>query len=253
MRPHTWFLLSNLVLKDFRIRYRNMSLGILWSLVNPLVMMGVLTFIFTQVFTSAQRHPYPVFVLCGLVPFNFYSISFANGTTSIVENFTLIKRVQFPREVVPLASVLSNAMHFLAQAMLLLAFAVLFGYPPNRFWLLLPVIWLLEMAFILGLVLASSALDVYLRDVRYLVESSNVVMFWLVPIFYSFGTIPPRYAVVYEFNPLAAVVFATRDILLEGRAPANSLMINLAGVSVLVLTAGFLIFRRLKRRFADYL
>lgn len=248
-----WFLLQNLVLKDFRVRYRNMSLGILWSLVNPLVMMGVLTYVFTVLFPSKERHAYPVFVLCGIVPFNLYSIAFASGTTSVVENFNLIKRVRFAREVVPVASVLSNAVHFLVQAAMLLALTVAWGYSVNRYWMLLPVVWGLELMFICGLVLMASAFDVYLRDVRYLVESSNLVMFWLVPIFYSFDSIPAHLGWIYQFNPVSAVVFATRDILLEGRAPAGSLMINLTAVSAATLAVGFAVFGRLKRRFADYL
>ncbi|MGH9660373.1 MAG: ABC transporter permease [Bryobacteraceae bacterium] len=247
------FLLSNLVLKDFRIRYRNMSLGILWSLVNPLVMMGVLTFVFSKLVPTRQEHPYAVFVLCALVPFNFFTVSLLSSTTCVVDNYALIKRVRFPREIVPISSVLSNCLHFLVQLVLLFTLVLAFGYLPNRHWIWLPVVWGFEILFVCGLALAASALDVYLRDIRYIVESLNLVMFWLVPIFYSYGNIPQDFRLIYRLNPLSAVVFATRDILLDARAPSFSLLSQLAAISLLILAAGFFVFGRLKRRFADYL
>lgn len=104
-----------------------------------------------------------------------------------------------------------------------------------------------------GLCLITSALDVYFRDIRYVVESSNTVLFWLVPIFYSFAMIPPEYRALYQFNPVAAVVLACRAILLEGRMPPTPLLIKLPLVSLGFLAIGFAVFGRLKRKFADYL
>lgn len=245
------FLLQNLILKDFRIRYRNMSLGILWSLVNPLVMMAVLTFIFTRVFPNNSTPNFAVFVLCALVPFNFYSLASAVGTTCILDNAALIRRIKFPREIVPLASVLSNCLHFLIQIALLIAFVLLSGLGINRQWAWLPVIWGLEVVFLCGLTLATSALDVYIRDMRYIVESANVVLFWLVPIFYPFSIIPQKYHILYQLNPIAAVVLACRNILLEAKAPPTSLLYKLAAVSIATSVLGLLIFVRFKRRFAD--
>lgn len=246
------FLLSNLILKDFKIRYRNMSLGIFWSLVNPLVMMSVLTFVFTKLFPNNTIPHFAVFVLCALVPFNFFTISLATGTTSVLDNHSLVKRVRFPREIIPIATVLANCLHFLIQIALVLVFVIASGYGVNWYWLWLPVVLGLEVVFVCGLTLMTSALDVYFRDVRYVVESANLLLFWLVPIFYSFAIIPQKYRLIYRLNPVSAVVMASRNILIDGVAPAFSLIMQLFAVSALMLLMGTLVFGSLKRRFADF-
>lgn len=247
------FLLENLVLKDFRIRYRNMSLGILWSLVNPLVMMGVLTFIFRRVFGGQNSPVFPVFVLCGLVPYNFFAGAVLSGTTSIVDSAGLIKRVPVPREVVPIASVLSNCVHLAIQLALLIGFAIAFRLPPGKPWLWLPLIWFLYIAFVCGLSLGASAINVFVRDTRYVVESFNLVLFWLVPIFYSFTIIPAKYIPVYRFNPVAALVMAMRDILIERHAPAISIVVNMTIAAAVSVALGLAIFERLKTRFYEHI
>jgi lipopolysaccharide transport system permease protein len=249
------FLFQNLILKDFKIRYRNMSLGILWSLINPLVMMTVLSFIFVRVFGGGGQanQPFPVFVLCGLVPFNFFTGALMAGTTSIVDNAGLIKRVPVPREVVPIAAVLSSCVHLLIQIGLLLTITVAFGLRPNRYWLWLPLIWALYVAFACGLTLGSSAINVFVRDTRYVLESFTMVLFYLVPIFYPFSIIPAKYKDIYQFNPVAALVLAMRSILMEGTAPPISLIANLAVAASFAVGLGFLIFRRLKARFYEHI
>ncbi len=208
------FVLHNLVLKDFKVRYRNMSLGVFWSLLNPLIMMGVLTLVFTRFFPSGIAG-FPVFVLCGLIPFNFFSLAWSAGTNSLVENSGLIKRV--------------------------------------RQWLWLPLVWGFEILFVLGLVLACSALDVYLRDMRYVVESANTILFWLVPIFYRSEIVPAKYIDVYLYNPVAALVLALRRILMEATPPGSTLMWKLSLGSLATLALGWTMFRMLQRRFYDHL
>src|SRR5262249_14959740 len=128
------FLLQNLVLKDFRIRYRNMSLGVAWSIANPLVMMAVLTFVFSPIYPNPSVPQLAVFMLCGLVPYNFYSLALNAGTTALLDNQSLVKRVRCPRRIFPIAAVLSNCLHFVIQIGLLIALVFAFGYRANPHW-----------------------------------------------------------------------------------------------------------------------
>ena len=247
-----FFLFQNLISKDFRVRYRNMSLGALWSILNPLVMMVVLTFVFTKLFISPIPK-FPVFLLCGLVPFNFFSLAWVTGTTSLVDNSVLIKRVRIPRVVIPISAVLSNCVHLLIQFGILVVIACWYGCPPNAKWVWLPLVWLLELIFVSGLAMLSSILNVFIRDMRYIVESANLVIWWLVPIVYQFSIIPERYKLLYQSNPVAALVMAMQVVILDARAPAESLLIKLAFVSFTIFALGWFVFRRLESRLYNYL
>jgi ABC-type polysaccharide/polyol phosphate export permease len=247
------FVLSNLVKKDFKVRYRNMSLGVLWSVLNPLVTMGALAFVFTVIFPSSKQPHMAVFLLCGLVPFNFFAMAWNTGTGSLMENYSIMKRVTVPRELFPVATVLGNCVHLLIQIGILFAFTLGSGLHVNRHWLWLPYVWFMEILFVCGLAMATSAINVYIRDTRYVVESVNTVMFYFVPIFYSHDNIPPQFREIVHYNPVAALILALRNILWTGIEPGGKLIERLTFCSLATLVAGFLIFRRLRAGFFDHM
>jgi ABC-type polysaccharide/polyol phosphate export permease len=245
------FVLRILVEKDFKIRYRNMSLGVFWSFVNPLVMMSVLTFVFTQLMPSG-RDQFALFVLTGLLPYNFFSLNWQCGTTSIVDNSSLINKVPFQRALLPIAVVCANSIHYMIQlALLLLASAIFVGV--NRYWFWLPVIVGVQFVFVCGVVLTTSALNVFIRDTRYVVESVTLVLFFMLPIFYGFEDVGVQWAWLYEINPLAAVILIMRSVLLEGAPPMTMTLVKLVSITVITFAVGLRTFSRLQRRFSDYL
>jgi lipopolysaccharide transport system permease protein len=246
------YLLQNLVVKDFKIRYRNMSLGVLWSLLNPLVMMSVYYFVFTQIFKSEIPN-YPLFLLCGIVPFSFFTVAWATGTTSIVDNAGLIKRVPVPREIIPITTVLSCCIHLLVQVALLLTVAFISHKGFNVHWFWLPVVWALEIVFVCGLALLSACLNVFIRDTRYVVESATWVLLFLVPVFYDSNLIPDKYRPIYDLNPVAATVISLRKIVYDSQPPVGSTLWKLVGASLTVFLVGLLVFRRLKPMFYEHI
>jgi lipopolysaccharide transport system permease protein len=247
-----WFLLRQLILKDFKVRYRNMSLGLFWSVLNPLIMMAVWTYVFTKIFQNPVPH-YSIHLLSAIIPFNFFTLAWLTSTTSLHDNAGLIKRIPIRREIIPIAAILSNIAHLAIQLILLIVFLLIDGLSANKYWLWLPVVWGLELLFLIGVGLASSALNVLVRDVRYVVESFNLILFWIVPIVYSFAMVPPEMKDLYQYNPIAALILATHTVILDARAPGTPLLIKLATVSITSLLVGSLIFKKVERRFYEYL
>jgi len=229
-----------------------MSLGIFWSVLNPLVMLSVLTFIFTNVFASKTPN-YPLVILTGLIPFNFFTLAWSSATTSLIDNASLFKRIPIRSTMIPVAVVVANVIHLFVQLGLLIVIGLFYGVYPNWYWLWLPLLWALELICIMGLGLATAALHVVIRDTRYVVESINTILFWLVPVFYTFAMVPDRFKELYQYNPVSALVLASRLVILEHRHPPETLLWKLSLVAVVSLVLGAAVFRRLKPRFYSYL
>ncbi len=249
------FVLRTLILKDFKIRYRNMSLGVFWSVLNPLIMMAVLTFVFTHLSKPSVQGvtDFPLFFLCGLIPYNFLTVTWSTGTNCVVDNASLLKRTLMPREAVPVASVLAAGLHLLIQIGLLLTITLVNGHGINRQWLWLPLLWGIVLVFLIGLVLGCSALDVFIRDMRYLVDSLVGLLFWFMPIFYSSNIIAQRHQFWWELNPFTALILSQRNVLLEAAPPDMRLLLKMSIVSVVTLAVGWIVFRKLEPKFYDHL
>lgn len=243
-------LLYNLTIKELKVRYKNTILGFLWSLLNPLLLMLVLSVVFS-IILKIGIEKYPVFLLCALLPWAFLNNSIAISTTSIVDNANLIKKVPFAREVIPLSVVLANLIHFLLALIVLFVFLLIFKVRLTVFALLMPFVIFTQLLFIIGISFITSALHTYYRDVRYIMEVILLCWFYATPIFYSTSFVPDKMLNIYLLNPMACMVIVYRDILLYGRFPGIKIIMLSTLSAFISLILGLLIFRKYKRNFAD--
>jgi len=243
-------LLKNLVSRDFKTRYKRSYLGILWSLLNPLLIILVYTLAFDYIMRIRVKD-FPMFFMCGYLPWSYFASSLSYSLTSLSDGGYLIKAVYFPREILPLSALLSCLMHFLITFLFVFPVLMLYGYFPRWPILLLPVIILLQSLFIYGLSLFLSSIHVFFRDIRYILEVSLMAWFWLTPIAYPISLIPERFHFFYKLNPMTLFVLAYREILLNGRIPGSQYWIALLMGSIGSFLFGYLIFFRVKKRLAE--
>lgn len=246
-------LVSNLVAKDLKVRYKNSVLGFLWSLLNPLLMTFVFTIVFTQLLGQTIDH-FPVFVMTGLLAWNWTAASVSVGTKSLIDNSPLINKVYFPRSLLPSSVVFANLAHYL------LAFPVIFifmaaermSFTP---WILyIPVIMFVQATFLIGLVLLLSALYVYFRDTIVLVDVGLTAWFFLTPIFYRVEDVAPDYEQwMYWLNPMASIIAELHTILYYGGVPDPLFMARTFIQSLILLVLGVLLFSRVSKHLGEYL
>jgi len=243
-------LVRNLTVKEFKLRYRNSLLGFVWSLLNPLAMMIMLTLVFSTLLRSGVEN-FPVFLLTALLTWRFFSVSTSMSLSSIIGNAPLVTKIYFPRWLLVLSSNLANLIGSSLEFTALFPLLIFLGMRITYSVLLLPVILILEFILIIGVSLILAPLNVYYRDVNQIWDITLQAGFFLCPIIYSISLIPERYIFAYSLNPMTHVVESTRKILYYNTLPtiADFAIILVSGL--LLLLAGYLIFRRLELRFAE--
>ncbi|MHB1004359.1 MAG: ABC transporter permease [Chloroflexota bacterium] len=246
-------LVRNLVVRDLKVRYRSSVLGFMWCLLNPLLMMAVFTIVFTVLMRSSIQN-FPVFILIGILSWNLHSSAVVGAAGSIVGNSSLIMKVYFPRELLPIATVLSNTVNFLLALLALVGVIIVFQVHISSSLLFLPVILLTQVIFATGLGLFLAALTVFYRDVGIILDTAMLAWFFLTPVFYRLEDLFPDYArLMYIANPMASIISAYRDVLYYGGMPGLDFLTRTFATSVVVLTVGWLYFRHNARRFGEEL
>jgi len=246
-------LVRHLTRRNLMARYRGSSLGFVWSLLNPILMMGVYTFVFQYVFRIAPPGvPYPVFFLTGIMAWNFLHISTMNSAISILDNLSLINKAYFPRYSLPLAAVLANFTNYIVSVPILLGFNLIFGILPGGSLLLLPLAMLQLLLLAVALSLIISCLTPFFRDLVQLLEMFFVAWFFASPVLYP-ATLPQQNlptAVfgLYQLNPFVGTVSLVRVVFL-GEPILIGAVVSAGVVTLLLLGVGILLFRKLSPKF----
>lgn len=238
-----------LVVKELKSKYKSATFGFLWILINPLLQMIVLTVVFS-IFIKININNYPLFVFSGLLPWMFFSLSLQSATSSLIANRDLIKKLNFPRELLPISSVLAHLSTFiLAMALLVLFVGVVFGVTFS-FLLLIPVIVLISILAI-GITLLLSSFDIYYRDVSFILQSLLLVWFYITPILYPISLVPENFLFFYNLNPMVGIITAFQAILLNTNISWAALIISVFE-AVALLLIGFFVFKKRSKYFADW-
>lgn len=245
-------LLGFLAWRDIKIRYKQTVLGVLWAVLQPAVTLAVFTFIFGKLAAMpAGGAPYPLLVLCGLLPWQLFSSAFTNASGSLVANNHLISKIYFPRLVIPLSSVAVALIDFSVVLLLLAAMFAWFRFLPDWRIVLLPLFLLLALLTALGTGLWLTALTVKYRDFRFVVPFLLQVGLFLSPVGFS-STNLPNWRVLYSVNPMVGAIDGFRWCLLRGDSPLVPFNLAIStGMMLLLLWTGLWYFRRTERTFAD--
>jgi len=253
-------LLYNLVVRDLKVRYKKSALGVGWSLLNPLFMTLVFTVVFTVMQPSGIRQ-FPLFVLCALLPWDFFRSSVTRATGSIIESAHLVKKVYFPREVLPLSIVLSNLVNFVLALFVLFGMMAVLRAPFTLCLLYLPLLILTQILFSAGIALFLSTVNVFYRDTQHIIEVLMLAWFFVTPVFWDHTILPERapflgivwpvQRLTFILNPMASLISAYRDILYFGRNIDIYFLSRTVATALAFLVLGYWVFVRYSKVFGE--
>jgi lipopolysaccharide transport system permease protein len=251
-------LFANLFRRDFQAKYKGSLLGIFWSLLNPLILLGVYLLVFGVLLPSPKTIPhYPLYLLAGLACWLFFSVSLQSATRSMVDSAELIKKVRFPRQLVAFSMVAAQAVTFAVMLAILILLSVAF-VPQARSTVLLAVpLSAVFVALVAGLALQAACLNVLFRDIEHILTAALLPWFFLTPILWRFAQLPAtaqRHHVLLDVlrwgNPVAPPIYAVRDALWLGHAPRAADVVYLLVAAAVSLAVGSLVFRAVDDRIA---
>ena len=246
-----WFTIASLVSRDFKLKYRRSTLGILWSVLNPLLMMCVLTLVFSTFFRF-QIENYPLYVILGNVLFALMSESTTGAMYSILNSSSLIKKIRIEKLIFPLEKVLFQLVNFCISLIAVAIVMVFFHVAPKVSLVALPLLLLYVVLFSAGIGLALSALAVFFRDVCHLWGVVITVWTYATPLFYPLDILPEWAMPIMEYNPMFHYVTYFRDIVLNGVVPGVGENLLCLGMALVSMALGLLLFKKAEKKFILY-
>ena len=245
-------MIFSLVRKDLKTRYKGSVLGFLWTFVNPLLQLIVYNLVFSIVM-RVKMEQYYLYMFVGLLPWIFFCNCVQGGATSVMAGQDLIKKIYFPRLVLPIATVSAAFMNMLFSMVVMFAVLFVSGKGVTVQIVYLPLLLLLLYFLGLGLAFIFSACNVYLRDLEHILGIITMSMFYVTPILYPVSMVPERFLKLLYLNPMASVVLGFQDVLYYQRMPHLDTLLIVVVYAIVALVAGYFIFQKLQRNFAEEL
>lgn len=240
-------LLWLLTKKEITLKYKRTVLGILWSLLNP-ILLALVLFIAFKIFMRIQMENYTFFLLSALFPWNWFSASVTLSTGTLIGNVTLLEKIHFPRYFLILSTILAQLVNLIFALPIVIGLSYFYGKGPGMSWFFtIPILIAIQFFVTTGICLSISMVNAYFRDMEYLIEVFITLLFWMTPIVYPLSMVPEAYKIFLTINPLAHLITAWRDIFMTNSIDWGNIVISF-GISLLFLLLGVLIFQKLGRR-----
>ena len=245
-------LLKSNVKKEIRGKYKGSFLGVLWSFINPLLQVLVYAIVFPYIM-RVKTPNYLQYLITGIIPWTFFTTVLTQGMITVRMNAGILKKVYFPREILPISVALSGLVNFFISCIIILIFCLFGGIGISWHILLLPLVAFIQFVFSLGLILALSAINIYIKDTEYIVQFIINMVFYATPILYPTSLFPESFRWILYLNPMAGIVDLYRNIFIYHEFSGFQTLAYVGGVSLLFFAVGLLVFRKLEKGFAEEL
>lgn len=244
--------LWDIAVKELKAKYAGSILGISWAVINPLLIMSAVTFIFTNIF-KVEMKGFFLFVLSGIFPWFFFCNTLSDVTNSFLNKKSILHQFNLPREIIPLGSILSNFLNFLIGWLIIYPLFLFFNPKIVLLSPLLLIALLLSLLFISGLGLIFSVANIFYRDIGQLLGVLLMFWFWITPVFYSVDMVPVKFRWIYDFNPVTPYIIYYREILFAGRIPELSVFIAIFLWAFISAISGLMVFSRLESKLLKWI